>query len=555
MTATPEYIGKKSAENLDITDDSSRIIDELALSSHEQGKLSRQRMAWVRSNVNIEEVYDKVKVIGRGSMGEVSIVSKRRDLIEANNGSEATAPRQYACKSVSTVQMNKKEIDEFINEIEILRELDHPNVIKMYEIYYTNQKIWIVTELCMGGDLGKYEEKMPEWRVVDVMEQILRAVTYMHQNNICHRDLKFENIMILQDTSTNSRQPMLIKLIDFGLGAKFTRGAKMNRACGTVYTAAPEIVLQNSAGYTEKADIWSIGVLAFILLSGGEYPFLRDREELKDKDKRDKLRNAEYTFGQIWDDKNISEPGRTFVSNCLKRHPGSRWSASKALTFLQTEWNPSMENSVDDNTPTSHTSNVLVSQNIKNKRVRMETKMLNGISFYSSKSYGEFKKRVLLAMAYHMDQTSISELRDIFFEIDNDNFGTLTIEEFKGALDKMHADKHLTASAIEKMFKGIDVDGTGKVGYHEFLAALLESQGMITTERIAETFERIDSEGKGFISKENLKSILGSDYNPKLVDKIMIQEGRDGRINYEDFLRMFHEDDSTGFFQKQRVCT
>ena len=105
------------------------------------------------------------------------------------------------------------------------------------------------------------------------------------------------------------------------------------------------------------------------------------------------------------------------------------------------------------------------------------------------------------------------------------------------------------------MFKGIDVDRSGKVHYHEFLAALLESQGMITTERLAETFERIDSEGKGFISKENLKSILGSDYNPKLVDKIMIKEGRDGRINYDDFLRMFYEDDSTGFFQKQQVCT
>jgi Ca2+-binding EF-hand superfamily protein len=105
---------------------------------------------------------------------------------------------------------------------------------------------------------------------------------------------------------------------------------------------------------------------------------------------------------------------------------------------------------------------------------------------------------------------------------------------------------------IEKMFKGIDADGLGKIHYHEFLAALLESQGMITEERLAEAFERIDSEGKGYISKENLKNILGPNYNSRMVDK-MIKEAsngkHDGKINYQDFLRvMFKNSNNTSSF-------
>jgi serine/threonine protein kinase len=277
----------------------------------------------------------------------------------------------------------------------------------------------------------------------------------------------------ITDNSYNSS--IVVKLIDFGLGSKFTKGSKMGRACGTVYTAAPEILLfRSTVGYTEKADLWSIGVLTYMLLTHGQYPFLKDREELHDHMKRDKLENAEYTFPL---EIHVSEEARTFVSNCLKRYPGARWSAIKALTFLQEEWIPSLQqqqshtrtssNNVDrkeiSQLPTDSSPNAEL-QSIhdttaatpamglkKRSRVRMETCMLNGISAYAS-TYGEFKKRVLLAMAYQMDKTSITKLRDLFFAIDTNNIGTLTVDELKGALNQMHADKHLSASTVRDLW-------------------------------------------------------------------------------------------------------
>jgi serine/threonine protein kinase len=457
-------------------------IDKRTRSSLDMAKLSRQRMAWLRTNMHIEEVYDVLETIGHGSMGEVTIVAKKKQ----QQPEQQQERRLYACKSVRTIRMTTKEIDEFINEIDVLRELVHPNIIQMFEIYATKHKMWVVTELCKGGDLGEYarratqqDQPLSEDDVAHITEQILRAVAYMHQHSICHRDLKFENIMILDETNNNNdtSSTIVIKLIDFGLGSKFTKGSKMGRACGTVYTAAPEILLfRSSVGYTEKADIWSIGVLVYMLLTHGQYPFLKDREELHDRIKRDKLETADYSFpAEI---NNISSQGQTFVANCLKRYPGARWSASKALLFVQTEWIPSLQenttnaaisgdfHAISCTSPieeeqverqtlehSSHTSPNILSTvtprmgQKKRSRIRMETSMLNGISAYAS-THGEFKKRVLLAMAYQMDKTSISKLRDLFFEIDTDNIGTLTIDEFKGALNQMHADKHLSAATV-----------------------------------------------------------------------------------------------------------
>ena len=99
---------------------------------------------------------------------------------------------------------------------------------------------------------------------------------------------------------------------------------------------------------------------------------------------------------------------------------------------------------------------------------------------------------------------------------------------------------------IEKLFKGIDLDDSGDVHYNEFLAAVLESQGMITQERLADAFDRLDSDGKGYINKDDLKNILGAEYNTELVDKMIDEAGytKNGQIDYDKFLRLMFDGDS-----------
>lgn len=522
------------------------IAVEVALqqSLHHEKHSTRHNFVWVRENVNITDVYDVIDVVGSGSMGEVSIVKKKQDaterILERTGGSQdeevqamveqvkapKTRRRKYACKTINTVRFTDAEILEFINEINILRDLDHPNVIQMLEVFKKKRRMWIIMELCTGGDLTKRIDTMTEMDVAVVMMQIMRAITYMHKRNVCHRDLKLENILYV-----NSDPDSPIKLIDFGLSNKFT-GEKMNKACGTIYSAAPEVL--TGTGYREEADIWSIGCLAFILLSG-EYPFLREMGDLLDDEKMDRLKKAEFSFGYAWQLRGISKCARDFVSNCLQKDPSERWPAKKALAFIKDKWIPHLENvemqkaaakcavpaTIEEGKEIangdSSTDQPASSNAKKRDRTRMDTGMVAGMSRFVL--YGELKKTILMTMAHTMDKSSMKELQEIFTNLDSDGAGTVSLVDLKNALKRMHSDKHLTDETLEKLFHGIDVDHSGQIHYQEFLAAIVESQGLITMEHLADAFDRLDGDEKGYISADDLKNLLGTDYNEEKVSR------------------------------------
>eukprot|EP00957_Ditylum_brightwellii_P026581 2010183-Ditylum_brightwellii.AAC.1 len=112
----------------------------------------------------------------------------------------------------------------------------------------------------------------------------------------------------------------------------------------------------------------------------------------------------------------------------------------------------------------------------------------------------------------------------------------------------MHSDKHLDNETIENLFEGVDVDKSGQIHYNEFLAALVESQGLITQERLAETFDRLDSTGKGYITKDDLKNVLGTNYNEDVVQDMMDEAAveNNGQVDYNAFLRLIFNDPSKG---------
>eukprot|EP00520_Triparma_pacifica_P020396 CAMPEP_0118637582 /NCGR_PEP_ID=MMETSP0785-20121206/3227_1 /TAXON_ID=91992 /ORGANISM="Bolidomonas pacifica, Strain CCMP 1866" /LENGTH=343 /DNA_ID=CAMNT_0006528773 /DNA_START=238 /DNA_END=1265 /DNA_ORIENTATION=- len=314
---------------------------------------SRSNYVWIR-NEDISAVYEVESELGLGSMGAVSVVRKRRDgnkslrrinsdgntkaigerkeeeegerplpslstlppslhLTRKNSNSSSASntinidldklSRKFACKTVALANMKKEEIEEFENEIEILRDLDHPNIVQLFECFRVKRKMWLVMELCNGGDLTT--RILTEYQACKVVSQMLLALSYMHGRGICHRDLKLENVMY----TSSDPSSIEIKLIDFGLSEKYNKNEKMTKACGTVYTAAPEVITGKS--YTTQTDIWSLGVCTYVLLST-DFPFLRDHDELRDKAKLERLINAKYTFRtERWG--RISKGGREFV--------------------------------------------------------------------------------------------------------------------------------------------------------------------------------------------------------------------------------------------------
>ena len=159
-------------------------------------------------------------------------------------------------------------------------------------------------------------------------------------------------------------------------------------------------------------------------------------------------------------------------------------------------------------------------------------------------SYGRMKKTILMAMAQMMDRRDVGKLNELFLLADTEDTGTLNLLELKNAIQKVNpsmADKE-----IEAIFKGIDQDKSGQIHYAEFLAALAESQGLVTMDRLAEAFDRIDTEGKGYISHDDLKMVLGKDYDQATVNR-MIEEGdfkKNDKIDYEELLKLMFEDPS-----------
>ena len=140
-----------------------------------------------------------------------------------------------------------------------MKKLDHPNILRLYEIFQDDKKYYLVTELCTGGEL--FEEllkqgKFSEAEAALIINQVLEAVSYCHANNIVHRDIKPENILI-EGRSKN------IKIVEFGASQKFEDGTKMKSTYGTLHFIAPEVMMFE---YDEKCDIWSVGVCLYILL-------------------------------------------------------------------------------------------------------------------------------------------------------------------------------------------------------------------------------------------------------------------------------------------------
>ena len=177
----------------------------------------------------------------------------------------------YACKKLS--KLNIDNLEKFRKEIDILMKLDHPNIIKLYEVFEAPNSLYLIMEECQGGELfDRLSERIEnnnmfsEKDAVEIMKQIMSAIDYCHNNGVCHRDLKPENLLYLKKGKEENNS---LKVIDFGLSQNISNKKRLSSKVGTPYYISPEILEGN---YTEKCDIWSAGVIFYVLLTG-ELPF------------------------------------------------------------------------------------------------------------------------------------------------------------------------------------------------------------------------------------------------------------------------------------------
>lgn len=313
----------------------------------------------------------------------------------------------------------------------------------------------------------------------------------------------------------NKSERAEIKVIDFGLSKKFvsSRLGIMKEGVGTLYSMAPQVL---QGVYTSQADMWSVGVITYMLLSSHRPFYSKKRAVMIDK-----IMRCDYNFTKdYWQP--ISDEAKDFISKLLVMDPRVRYNAAEAQGH---EW-MSKEYNIEDRAPTES----------------LTGRVNEILSAY--KNNVPLKKLALNVIAKKSTTDEIINLRKAFDMFDTANNGVISSEEFKVAL----TDKCSYSEAeIEEMFNSIDINQNGHIMYTEFIAATLEAQGQLNEDRIAEAFDRLDVDNSGYISKANMLDFLADTGATEQEIEQIIEgadtEEKDGQVSYDEFLAMFRMQD------------
>lgn len=445
---------------------------------------------------NVYDFYTVETILGSGHFGVVRLCYSNQH-----------PDRKFAIKTINKERFsNKITLNQLRTEVEILRSLDHPNIIRLYEVYEDQRHLHLVTEHCAGGELhdrlsqkGRFSER----EASIVMIQVLRAINHLHKNGICHRDIKPENFLFVTSSETAE-----LKLIDFGLSSDFTirRDQKMNTVVGTPHYVAPEVL---KGRYSTQCDLWSAGVLLYTLLCGS-LPFTGKKHS-------EILNNV--TEGII----NMKEPawsavspwGQDLVQCLINRNPKSRLSAEKALNHVW--FTEAQEGSKPD----------------------LDKDILNSLKNYSATS--KMQREAFAALAKNLSSCDIQELKDAFTAIDTSNTGFLSLEEVQLALRENGFP--LASTEIQQIISNADFKGDGRINYSEFIAATLQSKVDLNEELLLNVFNYFDVDNSGYITAENLLTVfnrVGRNVDMKEAQEMIkeVDVACNSMINFREFTEL-----------------
>ena len=473
-------------------------------------------------NYNPFDIYTELEELGEGAYGVVKKVCLKEN-----------PDTVRAMKIIPKENIMEGQSQKLLDEIKILKKLEHPNIMKIYEYFDDSKNIYIVSEFCDQGDLlGKMNKlgSMSELVVKFLMGQILNAVSYLHDNDVFHGDIKLENVMLYKTSKKNGRRFTKIntelnssfklqkdienykgdnkdcrssmtfvedmtnyevKLIDFGC-SKFLHRKGNNKLSGIVGTSiycSPEVI---DDLYDERSDEWSCGVLMYILLCG-EPPFQGETEdEIFANVKKGYIDYTKKKFN------NVSENCIDLIKKLLSKNKNHRIRASEALNhkFFTENFNP----------------NKALTQN----------KDLNILKRFISleKLPSKLHEVVVAYCCFNfINQEEEKQLRRLFRFMDTGNKNKLTMEDFKKAFSEAHL--MVSTYELKKIMNILDSDGSNLIEYQEFLRAICDKKSLFKDENLKAVFGVIDKDKKGYIITDDVERfVLG---NKKSVNRSTIK--------------------------------
>ncbi|KAA8537485.1 hypothetical protein F0562_027093 [Nyssa sinensis] len=480
---------------------SSKTLPRTATKSSQIGQILRNPY------VDITKLYDLDKELGRGQFGITYLCT------------EKGTGMKYACKSISRRKLvSEKDIEDVRREISILQYLSgQPNIVEFKGAYEDKQNLHLVMELCSGGKLfdrmqekGVYSEK----EAAMIGQQIVNVVHVCHFMGVMHRDLKPENFLL---ASRDENAPL--KATGFGLSVFIEEGKVYKDLVGSAYYVAPEVLQRN---YGKEIDVWSAGVILYILLSGGP-PFWAETE----KGIFDSILEGNLDIqSSPWP--SISSSAKDLVKKMLVKDPKRRITAAQALEHPWFRKDGEASDKPID-------SAVLT----RMKQFRAMNKL---------------KKLALKVIAESLSEEEIKGLQQMFNNMDTDRSGAITYEELKTGLSSLGS--KLTESEIKQLMDAADVDKNGTIDYIEFITVTMHRHKLEKEENLFKAFQYFDRDDSGFITRDELRLAM-SKYgmgDEATLDEVLndVDTDKDGRINYEEFVAMMKKGTVDNTDQKRR---
>ncbi|KAL4318711.1 hypothetical protein GQ457_18G005210 [Hibiscus cannabinus] len=442
---------------------------------------------------DLTSTYTLGKELGRGQFGVTHLCTHK------------TTKEQFACKTIAKRKLsNKEDMEDVKREVQIMHHLTgQPNIVELKGAYEDKRSVHLVMELCAGGELfdriiaeGHYTERA----AASLLRTIVQIVHTCHSMGVIHRDLKPENFLLL-----SKEEDSPLKATDFGLSAFYKPGEEFKDIVGSAYYIAPEVLKRK---YGPEADIWSIGVMLYILLSGSP-PFWAESEN---GIFNSILRGHIDFSSDPWPE--ISTQAKDVVSKMLNSDPKKRLTASQVLSHPWIK-----EDGEAPDTP-------------------LDNAVLNRLKQF--KAMNNFKKVALRVIAGCLSEEEIMGLKEMFKGMDTDNSGTITLEELKQGLAKQGT--KLTEFEVQQLMEAADADGNGTIDYDEFITATMHMNRMDREDHLYHAFQHFDQDNSGYITIEELDQALHEYgiHDARDIREIIskVDTDHDGRINYDEFVTM-----------------